>query len=505
MSLPTALREQVATASRETLHRELAAAIQHGLVSGIAHADIDHVFQEALADSRTKQETPAPDEELDDAPRLFEKIFGAADTTPSDTGGEVLNGPKRHLKAAYAGGRGKFYSGGIVRMTFAVVRSLLDEGGKINVGIVGEAASGSSEMGEAWLVHLHTGSLSCHDTSSEDFKDFSNKGKLTGEPVFERALLHKRSNGKQQAGCNGAIIEVEADTHRGELRVRVTPPQMPSLEWKAATCRMPQRGWERVKPPTRFAPMVRLFKAGDAVELRRVEHFLPSAIVRDQLAQHHELLAIDVERLTQAVEMPDPAVEEDDLTRARALIGEACGVQQAAEEGRACPFIFVDATRLRESTETDLPRLLRLQELEKLHPDWVIRTTVSFAAVCTSELSDEYLAVSHRWDSPQHPDPNGVQLAELRRFLFDHQHIKYVWYDYLCMYQGKERSAPQLRAFSGMLRNVNMLYLGCSVLILLDRSYQGRFWTQFEAWLSLQKVSPDGLQPAAEGERRRWP
>lgn len=31
-----------------------------------------------------------------------------------------------------------------------------------------------------------------------------------------------------------------------------------------------------------------------------------------------------------------------------------------------------------------------------------------------------------------------------------------------------------------MLRNVNFLYLGCKVLILLDRKFQGRFWTQFE-------------------------
>ena len=508
MSLPMALREQVATASREALLQELAAAIQHGCQCGFTHAEIEQVFQEALEESRPKPEVPPveahkPSPTLDDAPRLFEKTFGTAETTLSDTGGEVIHGPKRHQKDAWALGRGKFYSGGIIRMTFVVVKSHLNDGGKINVGIVGEVAAGTSEMGDAWLAHLHTGGFSCYDTSSKDFKDFTVGAKMSGEPVFENGLL-TRSTKKQQIGCNGAIIEVEADTHLGELRFRVTPPQMPSLKWKAGVCRTAQHGrsYERVKPPERLAPCVRLFKAGDAVELRRVEHFLPSTILQEQLALHHELLAVDVDKLSQAVGMPDPAVAEDDLTRARTLLEEARGAQQAAEEGRTCTFVFVDAARLRESTEVDLPLLLQLQELEERHPDWIVRVTISFATVCTSNLSSEYLAVSHRWDNPGHPDPNGVQLRELRKFLEDHKHIKFVWYDYLCMYQGKERSAGQLRAFSWMLRNVNMLYLGCSVLILLDRSYQGRFWTQFEAWLSLQKATPDGLQPAAEGERR---
>ena len=41
-----------------------------------------------------------------------------------------------------------------------------------------------------------------------------------------------------------------------------------------------------------------------------------------------------------------------------------------------------------------------------------------------------------------------------------------------------------------------MLYLGTTVLILLDLSYVSRFWTQFEAWLSMQFATPDGLKAA---------
>ena len=41
-----------------------------------------------------------------------------------------------------------------------------------------------------------------------------------------------------------------------------------------------------------------------------------------------------------------------------------------------------------------------------------------------------------------------------------------------------------------------MLYLGTQVLILLDLSYVSRFWTQFEAWLSMQFATPTGLKSA---------
>ncbi len=41
-----------------------------------------------------------------------------------------------------------------------------------------------------------------------------------------------------------------------------------------------------------------------------------------------------------------------------------------------------------------------------------------------------------------------------------------------------------------------MLYLGTTVLILFDLSYFSRFWTNYEAWLSMQFATPDGLKSA---------
>jgi len=53
-----------------------------------------------------------------------------------------------------------------------------------------------------------------------------------------------------------------------------------------------------------------------------------------------------------------------------------------------------------------------------------------------------------------------------------------------------------------MLGAVADLYLTMRVLILLDLSYIGRFWTSLEAWCAMQKTTPEGLRPACNGEVR---
>ena len=61
--------------------------------------------------------------------------------------------------------------------------------------------------------------------------------------------------------------------------------------------------------------------------------------------------------------------------------------------------------------------------------------------------------------------------------------------------------------FSWQLKHSNLLYLAGTVLVLLDLSYQSRFWTQLELWLSLQEGTPGGLLPASEQHQRAhaWP
>lgn len=57
-------------------------------------------------------------------------------------------------------------------------------------------------------------------------------------------------------------------------------------------------------------------------------------------------------------------------------------------------------------------------------------------------------------------------------------------WQYWCMPQGRvsflggssKRTDAEAHEFKHMLRNVNLLYLGCSVLVLIDLSYVSRFW-----------------------------
>ena len=92
-------------------------------------------------------------------------------------------------------------------------------------------------------------------------------------------------------------------------------------------------------------------------------------------------------------------------------------------------------------------------------------------------------------------------VRRVKAYLKSNEEIERVWVDYSCMPQGAETPA-QLADFKRMISQVNLLYLGTSVLILLDLSYLSRFWTQFEAWLAMQQATTGKLCRASGAERR---
>lgn len=127
---------------------------------------------------------------------------------------------------------------------------------------------------------------------------------------------------------------------------------------------------------------------------------------------------------------------------------------------------------------------------------------MDFGKSCHGAYANEFCAVSHRWEDPHEPDIAGVQFDALRKHLGKHPNIKFVWYDFWCMPQGKDCTREERADFKRMLQNINLIFLGMSVLIFLDLSYISRFWTQFEAWASMQTATCNGLQAAALHERR---
>ena len=155
-----------------------------------------------------------------------------------------------------------------------------------------------------------------------------------------------------------------------------------------------------------------------------------------------------------------------------------------------CSFYLIDADYIRDSDEQSLPKMLSLQELRSMQPSRVHKELVTMADVIAGKFEEDVLAVSHRWETKEHPDPTGTQLAALRAYLRQHTRIKYVFVDYMCLAQGSNKSAEDKVEFGQMLANINLLYLGCYVLILMDRTYMSRFWTSFEVCLPRLTLTP---------------
>ena len=149
-------------------------------------------------------------------------------------------------------------------------------------------------------------------------------------------------------------------------------------------------------------------------------------------------------------------------------------------EADDCMFFMLDANFIRTFPGKNLPFF---QEIRDKHPRALVEVALDYAQVVKGTRCDTTLAISHRWMQPDEPDPDGEQLKAIKEFLNapNGNKIEHVWVDSACMPQDHprgSRSAEDTAEFERMLREVNRLYLGASVLILLDLSYVSRFWTQ---------------------------
>lgn len=174
-----------------------------------------------------------------------------------------------------------------------------------------------------------------------------------------------------------------------------------------------------------------------------------------------------------------------------------------ARRGDATDFIFIRADKIREAPE-DMTTLPTLQLLETW-PGWTQRIPISLQGCMSGVFVDAVLTVSHRWEEPSAPDRAGAQYRAVRTALLAQRQIRWVWYDFWCMYQAVDgvdsRTDLQRLEFKHQLLSMNLLYMGTSVLILLDYEYLYRFWTNFEAWLAMQTAGTDGLQPSKDDTR----
>ena len=178
--------------------------------------------------------------------------------------------------------------------------------------------------------------------------------------------------------------------------------------------------------------------------------------------------------------------------------------KDARPQIRTPRFWFVSADKIRNTDELVLPRMQELRGRE----GWLQLLEISWDAGCSGMYLEAYLSISHRWEEPGAPDTRGVQLQAVKAYLLEHPEIRYVWYDFWSMPQRvsaehDDRSSEELEQFGEMLDQVNLLYIGLRVLVLMDISYMSRFWTQLEAYLSMQTPHAVGLRPSS-ASMQRW-
>lgn len=436
----------------------------------------------------------ASDEEVDETPSrrqectgpIFVETLGNLEAGCPILRCEVPSGPRQSQGMQPCCGRGEWQSGennGIISFTFKILKSKLKDGGRMRLGIVAQDAS-SGGMDYALWFNPYNGYFS---EAAYDVPEVE-AGKL-GDMVMSGSL----ARGKAE----GAYIDCQADTIKNEIRFAITDAQGYRHPWSVAHFRK-----KPVPLPAVFAPFVRMGKQGDAVELVSLEHYLPGGVIKEQLSKPP--LGVLVADLERALSMPDPSVPHDDLAAARVKLANAREVQQLADRGTSCPFVWLDADALRDSVE-EMPILLPFQALLIEHPEWLHTEVITLEDACRRTHAHDHCVISHRWDERETPDPSGVQLEAIRTFLIERQHIKRVWIDYCCMPQASEatheRTEEERQLFSLMLKNCNLLFLGVGVLILTDRSYLSRFWCSFEAWLAMQDVSKHGLVSARSSSR----
>jgi len=92
--------------------------------------------------------------------------------------------------------------------------------------------------------------------------------------------------------------------------------------------------------------------------------------------------------------------------------------------------------------------------------------------------------ISHRWISPNHPDPSGEQLHEVQnRMRALHNHDALVFYDYCSMLQ-RPRTASEDLIFYRDIDSLTSLLRSVDIVIILSEGYtdyKNRAWCFFEA------------------------
>ena len=132
--------------------------------------------------------------------------------------------------------------------------------------------------------------------------------------------------------------------------------------------------------------------------------------------------------------------------------------QHAAPSTESCRFWMIKADFIRAYSDKKLPFF---QEMRSKHPGALVEVTITYAEVVSGTHVDKILSISHRWMTPEEPDPDGEQLKAIKTFLKSDKgrEIELIWIDGGSMPQDQpkgSRSAPDTADFKMMLSQVRL-------------------------------------------------
>jgi len=99
---------------------------------------------------------------------------------------------------------------------------------------------------------------------------------------------------------------------------------------------------------------------------------------------------------------------------------------------------------------------------------------------------EKYMFFSHKWITPQHPDPEGLHVKYMLQELLN-ANIGYFWYDYCCLPQriGNNHRSPEEQAeFKIGLSVINEIISKSVFKVIDDEGIEFRAWIVAEVYLS---------------------
>jgi len=135
----------------------------------------------------------------------------------------------------------------------------------------------------------------------------------------------------------------------------------------------------------------------------------------------------------------------------------------------------------------------------------LVKRNISMKDVVAGKVASDTAAVSHRWDTPSHPDPQCNKVKKLKSVLVKKPWIQHLWMDYICAPQWLDgrRTPEEEEEFRQILSNIlPYKYLGATVFVLYERIYGQRFWPCVETWVSTKTPTKNGLEPSPQSRMR---